>query len=353
MALALGRHRFRGAGFTRGLLYLPVIIPEIVLGAALVTFFGAASLRLSLATVVIAHVVFCISYVAIVVRARLSGFDRSLEEAALDLGARPVATFVRVTLPLIAPGIVAGALLAFTISIDDYVITSFVAGVGATTLPLQIYSMLKVGVTPEVNADLDAAARRHDRADRDRPETAAGAGRARRDLVKRRCLALAAADRRSRRRPAAGRRRARRRTPGPARRSSTSTSGRSTSRRRSSTSSRVGRASRSATTSTTRTRRSSTKLESGVADYDLVVPSDYMVRILVHLKLLRPLDKARLKNLGNIDPRFLDRKFDPSNAYSLPYLWGTTGYGYDREKAGARRGQLGAALRSPRTRARS
>ena len=152
VALALGRYRFRGEGATRALLYLPVIIPEIVLGAALVTFFGALAMRLSLLTVIVAHVVFCVSYVAIVVRARLAGFDRSLEEAALDLGARPLATFWRVTLPLITPGIVAGALLSFTISIDDYVITSFVAGVGATTLPLQIYSMLKVGVTPEVNA---------------------------------------------------------------------------------------------------------------------------------------------------------------------------------------------------------
>ena len=152
VALALGRHRFRGEGATRGLLYLPVIIPEVVFGAALVTFFGVLAMRLSLLTVIIAHVAFCVSYVAIVVRARLAGFDRSLEEAALDLGARPLATFWRVTLPLIAPGIVAGALLSFTISIDDYVITSFVAGVGATTLPLQIYSMLKVGVTPEVNA---------------------------------------------------------------------------------------------------------------------------------------------------------------------------------------------------------
>jgi spermidine/putrescine transport system permease protein len=152
VALALGRYEFRGKGFTRNLLYLPIIIPEIVLGAALVTFFGVVAFGLSLWTVVIAHVVFSVSYVAIVVRARLSGFDRSLEEAALDLGARPVQTFWRVTLPLIAPGIVAGALLSFTISIDDYVITSFVAGVGATTLPLQIYSMLKVGVTPEVNA---------------------------------------------------------------------------------------------------------------------------------------------------------------------------------------------------------
>jgi spermidine/putrescine transport system permease protein len=151
-ALALGRYEFPGKGFTKNLLYLPIIIPEIVIGAALVTFFGVSGMRLSLTTVVIAHVVFCISYVAIVVRARLSGFDRSLEEAALDLGARPLQTFFRVTLPLILPGIVSGALLAFTISIDDYVITSFVAGVGATTLPIQIYSMLKVGVTPEVNA---------------------------------------------------------------------------------------------------------------------------------------------------------------------------------------------------------
>jgi ABC-type spermidine/putrescine transport system permease subunit II len=152
VALALGRYGFPGKGLTRNLLYLPVIIPEIVVGAALVTFFGVVGLRLSLTTVVIAHVVFSISYVAIVVRARLSGFDRSLEEAALDLGARPFQTFWRVTLPLIFPGIVSGALLVFTVSIDDYVITSFVAGVGATTLPLQIYSMLKVGVTPEVNA---------------------------------------------------------------------------------------------------------------------------------------------------------------------------------------------------------
>ena len=151
-ALALGRYEFPGRGFTKNLLYLPIIIPEIVLGAALVTFFGAARLRLSILTVVIAHVVFSISYVTIVVRARLSGFDRSLEEAALDLGARPLSTFFRVTLPLILPGIIAGALLVFTVSIDDYVITSFVAGVGSTTLPLQIYSMLKVGVTPEVNA---------------------------------------------------------------------------------------------------------------------------------------------------------------------------------------------------------
>ena len=151
-ALALGRYDFRGKRGTQALLFLPVIIPEVVLGAALLTFFGVVEIRLSLWTVVIAHVVFSISYVAIVVRARLSGLDPSLEEAARDLGAGPFETFRRVTLPLILPGIVASGLLVFTLSIDDYVVTSFVAGVGSTTLPLHIYSMLKVGVTPEVNA---------------------------------------------------------------------------------------------------------------------------------------------------------------------------------------------------------
>ena len=132
VALALARFRFLGRAATQAALYLPVIVPEVVIGAALLTFFGVARLRLGLGTVVVAHVAFCISYVAIVVRARLAGLDRSLEEAAADLGAGAWDAFRRVTLPLILPGVV--------------------AGVGSTTLPLQIYSMLKVGVTPEVNA---------------------------------------------------------------------------------------------------------------------------------------------------------------------------------------------------------
>jgi spermidine/putrescine transport system permease protein len=151
-ALALDRPRLPGRAATRTLLLLPVILPEVVLGAALLTLFGAVRLRLSLTTVLAAHVVFSISYVAVVVRARLAGLDPALAEAARDLGAGGWEAFRRVTLPLALPGIAAGALLAFTLSIDDYVITSFVAGVGATTLPLHIYSMLKVGVTPEVNA---------------------------------------------------------------------------------------------------------------------------------------------------------------------------------------------------------
>lgn len=141
-----------GKGATLALLFLPMVMPEVVLGAALLTFFGTIGLRLSLTTVVLAHVVFSVSYVALVVRARLAGLDPALEEAARDLGAGPFETFRRVTLPLILPGIAASALLVFTLSIDDYVVTSFVAGVGSTTLPLHIYSMLRVGVTPEVNA---------------------------------------------------------------------------------------------------------------------------------------------------------------------------------------------------------
>ena len=150
--LAMARHGFPAKRATRSLLYLPVIVPEIVVGAALVSMFGFIAMRLSLTTVILAHICFSISYVALVVRARLAGFDRSLEEAAMDLGANLWQTFWRVTLPLIAPGVMAGALLVFTLSIDDYIITSFVAGPGATTLPLQIYSMVKTGVTPEINA---------------------------------------------------------------------------------------------------------------------------------------------------------------------------------------------------------
>jgi spermidine/putrescine transport system permease protein len=151
LAPADGR-RMRGRTATQVLILLPVILPEVVLGAALLTFFGVLHLRLSLTTVVIAHVVFSVSYVAVVVRARLAGLDPALAEAARDLGAGGWEVFRRVTLPLALPSIAAGALLVFTLSIDDYVVTSFVAGVGATTLPLHIYSMLKAGVTPEVNA---------------------------------------------------------------------------------------------------------------------------------------------------------------------------------------------------------
>jgi spermidine/putrescine transport system permease protein len=151
-ALAFIRPKVPARGATAALLYLPIVIPEIVLGCALLTFFSVARWELSLWTVCAAHISFSVSYVAIVVRARLAGFDRSLTEAAMDLGATPLGTFWRVTLPLMMPGVIAAALLVFTVSIDDYVITSFVAGTDSTTLPLKIASMVKTGLTPEVNA---------------------------------------------------------------------------------------------------------------------------------------------------------------------------------------------------------
>ncbi len=132
----------------------PVAMPEILLGVSLLVFFisvfGEESL--SLGTVILAHTTFCIGFVAIIVRARLAGMDESIFEAARDLGATPWQTFKLVTLPLIMPGVIAGALMSFTLSIDDFVITFFTTGVGVSTLPLQIYTMIKVAVTPEVNA---------------------------------------------------------------------------------------------------------------------------------------------------------------------------------------------------------
>jgi spermidine/putrescine transport system permease protein len=152
VALVMERHQFFGKLTFDALLYLPIIIPDIAMAVMLLLFFVMSSIKLSLVTIIIAHVAFNISFVAIVVRARLVGFDRSLEEAAQDLGANELQTFWYVTLPLLLPGILAGALLAFTLSLDDFVITFFTAGVGSTTLPLRIYSMVKLGITPEINA---------------------------------------------------------------------------------------------------------------------------------------------------------------------------------------------------------
>ncbi|MCS7229508.1 MAG: ABC transporter permease [Candidatus Kryptonium sp.] len=134
------------------LIYLPIIIPEIVLAGALLSFFGFIKITLGFTTVIIAHIVFSISYVVLIVLARLQNIEKEIEESALDLGANEFEVFKRVTLPLLFPAIVSSSLIVFTLSIDDYLITSFVAGVGSTTLPLQIYSMLKTNVTPEINA---------------------------------------------------------------------------------------------------------------------------------------------------------------------------------------------------------
>jgi spermidine/putrescine transport system permease protein len=134
------------------LVVAPIAIPEILMGVSLLIFFVTINLTLGLLSVMLAHIAFCVGFVAIVVRARLAGMDESLVEAARDLGATPAQAFRLVTLPLIMPGVIAGALMAFTLSIDDFVITYFTAGPDTMTLPLKIYTMVKVTVTPEVNA---------------------------------------------------------------------------------------------------------------------------------------------------------------------------------------------------------
>jgi spermidine/putrescine transport system permease protein len=150
IALALVRHRFHGRGLINTLIFLPMTTPEIVLGASLLTLFLNRNIATGFATILIAHIMFNISYVVVTVKARLAGFDRHLEEAAMDLGATPAVTFQRVTLPLIAPGILSAGLIAFALSVDDFVITYFNAG-NQTTFPLFVWGAARVAVPPQIN----------------------------------------------------------------------------------------------------------------------------------------------------------------------------------------------------------
>lgn len=151
-ALAIARYRFRLQTFYRVLLFMPMLMPDIVLGIALLIFFVGVGMPLGKGSIIIGHCTFLISYVFLIVSARLAGMDTRLEEASADLGASPWTTFRRVTLPQILPGVVGGALLAFIISMDDLVITYFIAGVDSTTLPVFIYGMIRRGIKPEINA---------------------------------------------------------------------------------------------------------------------------------------------------------------------------------------------------------
>ena len=162
LAISLERYRYRGRGTLDGLAYLPIIIPDVTMAVMLLIFFFQAfgilddltGIRLTsgLHTIILAHIAFNISFVAVVVRARIAQFDSSLEEAAADLGAGRWQTFRKVTLPLIAPGVAGGALLALTLSLDDVVVTQFVSGSGSTTLPVYVFGLVRRGVTPLINA---------------------------------------------------------------------------------------------------------------------------------------------------------------------------------------------------------
>lgn len=161
-ALALQRYDFRLKSFSQLSLYIPIVIPEIVMGIGILVLFSqvfsflnstlGTNLTMGLPTVIVSHITFSIPFVTLVVQARLQGFDKSFEEAAMDLGANELITFWRVTFPMILPGVLSGALLAFTLSLDDFVITFFTTGPGSTTLPIYVYGLLRRIITPQVNA---------------------------------------------------------------------------------------------------------------------------------------------------------------------------------------------------------
>lgn len=152
-ALALARMgRFRGRTLFSGMIFAPLVMPDVITGLSLLLVFVALNIDRGIGTITLAHITFTMCYAAVVVQARLQDFDKSVEEAAMDLGATPVRTFFEVTLPIIAPSVVSAWLLAFTLSLDDLVIASFTTGPGATTLPMKIYSQVRLGVTPEINA---------------------------------------------------------------------------------------------------------------------------------------------------------------------------------------------------------
>lgn len=152
MAVGLARYNFLGKKLYQGIAYLPLIVPDIAIAVATLVFLAAVGIGLSLWTIVAAHIVFCLAYIAIAVSTRLADLDRHLEEAALDLGATPVQAFLQVLLPQLMPGIVSGCLIAFVLSMDDLLIASFTAGAGATTLPMEIFSRIRTGVKPDINA---------------------------------------------------------------------------------------------------------------------------------------------------------------------------------------------------------
>lgn len=151
-ALGLDRNKFKGKGIISFLVYIPIVIPEIIMGISLLAFFSQLNMSFGIFTLVLAHATFCIPFVLINVKARLAGFDKSIEEAAMDLGANKFIVFKTITFPLILPAILSGAMLAFALSLDDVIINFFVSGPESTTLPIKIFSMLRFGLSPEINA---------------------------------------------------------------------------------------------------------------------------------------------------------------------------------------------------------
>ncbi|EKS4343762.1 extracellular solute-binding protein [Clostridium sporogenes] len=324
-AIGMYRYKFKGKRAMEGLLYIPVVIPEIVMGISMLAFFSSLNLPAGLITLILAHITFCISYVIIVVRARLDGFDSALEEAAQDLGATPWQTLTKVTLPVISPGIISGALLAFTLSLDDVIISFFAAGPDSNTLPLKIFSMVKFGVTPEINA-LSTVMMVFTLS------MVVIAEGIRRNMLKNKKVKKALSF--------------------IVMLLMVTGIGFTIFGNTSKTEKQVlnifnwseflpqsviEQFEKEYNVKVNYSTFSSNeemlaKLMGGNVPYDLVVTSDYAIEIMTKQKLVQPIDKNNVPNLANIDKNVLDLAFDPKNTYSLPYMWGGNNIVIDKTK---------------------
>lgn len=326
-SVGLYRYNFKGKKLLDTILYVPLVIPEIVMGISLLAFFATVKVPLGKVTLIIAHITFSIAYVVAVVKTRLDGFDKSVEEAAMDLGATPLKTFFYVTLPIIMPGVIAGGLLAFTLSLDDVIISFFVSGPNSVTLPLKIFSMVKFGVTPEINAlstiilvftiiviglsstlknvqltmkkagiiilaifllvgSLSYGLWGITKVD-DEPKQVLNVFNWSEYLPQ----------------------------------------------------SVIDKFEQTYNIKVNYSTFSSNeemlaKLMAGGGQYDVAVASDFMVEILKKQDLIKEISKDDLPNLSNISPQFLNLPFDRGNKYSVPYMWLAGVIGYDSSKIG-------------------
>lgn len=324
-AIGMYRYKFRGKKLVDSILYVPLVIPEIVMGISLLAFFSIAKIPLGRVSLIIAHVTFSIAYVVAVVKTRLDGFDRSVEEVAMDLGATPIKTFFNITLPIIMPGVIAGALLAFTLSLDDVIISFFVAGPGSMTLPLKVFSMVKFGVTPEINAlstllifltiIIICFALLIRNVNVNMKKIAA--------IVTSILIVFGSIG-----------------------------GGIFTYTKHNAEpkevlnvfnwseylpQSVIDKFEQTYNIKVNYSTFSSNeemlaKLMAGGGNYDLTVASDFMVEILSKQGLITPINKASLTNLNNIGPQYLNLPFDRGNKYSVPYMWLAGVISYDSSK---------------------
>ena len=324
-AVGIYKSKFKYKSLIEGFLYVPVVIPEIVLGIALLAFFSSIHIPMGIISLIIAHITFSISYVVIVVKARLDGIEPELEEAAMDLGATPKETFFKVILPIIMPGIAAGALLAFTLSLDDVIISFFVAGPSSATLPLKVFSMVKFGVTPEINAlstimllvtilvvVLSEKLKNSQLSGKKLKILLSSIM----ILVLTSGIGVYAAERKAK-----------------ADRIVLNVFNWSEYLPQSVIDKFEENYNVKVNYSTFSSNEEMlAKLMAGGSNYDLVVASDYMVDILTKQNLIQSINLGNIPNFKNIDKNLTNLEFDKGNKYSIPYMWGDACIVYDSRK---------------------